>query len=74
MASIACFLHSSLNASALIFAQYRPAAFACLVNSAVLYQPALARRWRAESPGRSKNTPTVAAPQPKAAVILLARP
>lgn len=40
----------------------------------MLYQPALAGRDLAASPGRSKKTPTVAAPQPNAAVMRLAEP
>ena len=49
-----------------------PNVLTALVTAMVLYQPGVAGRPSSE--GRSKNTPIVAAPEPKAAVMREARP
>ena len=63
---------SSENASPLIDLLYRPASFANLSNAAELYQPAVPAFF--SLPGFSKNTPSVSAPKPNAALIRAARP
>src|SRR5690606_25484488 len=72
MASSTCSLIAFENASPLKFRAYSPASRAARVNAIVLYQPGVAVR--PSSDGRSKNTPIVEAPEPKAAVMRDARP
>ncbi|MNV81723.1 hypothetical protein D3C71_1754030 [compost metagenome] len=72
ISSMTLALTSSEKASPLTLLAYRPACSAYLWNAAVLYQPAVPGL--VSVPGRSKNTPSVAAPLPKAAVIRAARP
>src|SRR3989338_11207772 len=63
-----CFLISSENASPLILLPNKPAARASFSKATELYQPAVAVLLF--SAGLSKKTPTVDAPQPKAATTL----
>ncbi|MNJ80540.1 hypothetical protein D3C77_789570 [compost metagenome] len=65
-------LISSEKASPLMLVAVRPWACAALWKAAVLYQPGVPAL--AASAGRSKNTPKVSAPQPKAALMRAARP
>src|SRR5678815_2645287 len=58
---------SSENASAFRLRANNPAAWASFSKATELYQPAVAGRLSAG--GRSKNTPTVAAPAPNAALM-----
>jgi hypothetical protein len=51
---------------------YRPFSAANFSNAALLYQPAVPGL--VSLPARSKNTPSVSAPEPKAAEIRAARP
>lgn len=72
MISITLSRHSFEKASALTLCAYKPAFLAYFVNAAVLYQPAVPGLFAV--PGFSKNTPIVAAPEPKAALIREAKP
>ncbi|MNL15408.1 hypothetical protein D3C87_1363930 [compost metagenome] len=69
--SVFCLI-SSENASPFILLAYNPASWACFSNAALLYQPGDAVFPAAGA--FSKKTPTVAAPDPNALVILEARP
>ena len=70
--STVCSRISLEKASPLMLQAPRPAASAARSKAALLYQPADAVRRRLA--GRSKNTPTVSAPQPKAATMREASP
>ena len=72
MISIARARVSLENASPLIDLLYRPACLAALSKAAELYQPAVPVL--VSLLGFSKNTPSVAAPYPKAAVMREASP
>lgn len=63
---------SSENASPLIERAYSPACLANLSKAAALYQPAVPAFL--SLPGFSKNTPSVSAPKPNAALMRAARP
>jgi len=65
-------LSSAEKASPLIETALRPAFFASAWKPAVLYQPG--EPGLSPSPLRSKNTPSVAAPEPKAAEMREASP
>ena len=72
MISMTLAFTSSENASPLTLRAYRPAWCAYFSNAAELYQPAVPGLL--SLPGRSKNTPRVAASLPKAALMRAARP
>ena len=72
MASMTVVFIASEKASPLKERAYKPAALASFSKAAELYQPAVPQR--SGSPGFSKNTPMVAAPEPKAAAMREDRP
>src|SRR5690606_19830598 len=70
--SIACCCTSSENPSPLVLFAYSAAACASVSKAPELYHPAV--HGFPGAAGVSKNTPIVAAPEPKAAVMREARP